>query len=111
MARGGAGGERGDRGTGGGILTRRQVGCASVPPALVAFAVREVERAVLTGRRGPLGVEHEPGIVTAADVAALRLFCFAPTEGAACHVDRATAEALFDIAHATATGANDPAFA
>ena len=83
----------------------------SVPPALVAFAVREVERAILTGRRGPIGgVEHEPGVVTSADVEALRMFCFAPTAGAACHVDRATAEALFDIAHATATGANDPAF-
>lgn len=83
----------------------------SVPASLVAFAIREVERAILTGRRGPLGdVEHEPGLVTAADVEALRIFCFAPTAGAACHVDRSTAEALFDIAHATATGANDPAF-
>src|SRR5579863_1151946 len=39
----------------------------SVPPALVAFGVREVERAILTGRRGVLGgqaggQEHEPGI-------------------------------------------------
>ena len=85
---------------------------ASVPPSLVAFAVREIEQAILTGRRGPFGgVEHEPGVVTAEDVDALRLFCFAPTAGAACHVDRATAEALFDIAHATATAANDPAFA
>ena len=85
---------------------------ASVPPALAAFAMREVERAILTGRRGPNGgVEHEPGVVTAEDVEALRTFCFAPTAGAACHVDRATAEAMFDIAHATATGANDTAFA
>jgi hypothetical protein len=84
----------------------------SVPPALVAFALREVERAILTGRRGPLGgVEHEPGIVTAEDVEALRTICFAATAGSACHVDRAAAEALFDIAHATATARNDPAFA
>jgi len=84
----------------------------SAPSSLVAFAVREIERAILTGRRGPLGgVEHEPGVVTAADVEALRVVAFAPTAGAACHVDRATAEALFDIAHATATARNDPAFA
>ncbi|MDE3176720.1 MAG: hypothetical protein KGM15_11520 [Pseudomonadota bacterium] len=107
-------------GDGGGLTCRAEfealkavIGhAASVPPALVAFAVREVERAILTGRRGPIGgVEHEPGVVTAQDVAALRIFCFAPIAGAACHVDRATAEALFDIAHATATGANDPGFA
>lgn len=84
----------------------------SVPPSLVAFALREVERAILTGRRGPLGgLEHEPGVVTAEDVEALRAILFAPTAGAPMHVDRAAAEALFDIAHATATARNDPAFA
>jgi len=83
----------------------------SVPPSLVAFAVREVERSILTGRRGPLGnFEREPGVVTAADVDTLRMVCFAPTAGAPLHVDRATAEALFDIAHATQTARNDPAF-
>ncbi len=86
--------------------------CVSVPPSLVVFALREVERAILTGRRGPLGgVEHEPGLVTAEDVQALRAVCFAPTAGAPCHVDRGAAEALFDIAHATATARNDPGFA
>jgi hypothetical protein len=83
----------------------------SAPASLIAFAVREVERAILTGRRGPLGgVEHEPGVVTGEDVEALRAFCFASAGGAAGHVDRASAEALFDIAHATATARNDPAF-
>lgn len=83
----------------------------SAPPALAAFALREVERAILTGRRGPLGgLEREPGIVTAEDVEALRAVCYAPTEGAPLHVGRAAAEALFDIAHATATARNDPSF-
>jgi hypothetical protein len=83
----------------------------SVPASLVAFGVREVERAILTGRRGPLGgVEHQAGVVAAEDLEALRILCFAPTEGAPAHVDRATAEALFDIAHATATARNDPGF-
>jgi len=83
----------------------------SVPPALAAFAVREVERAILNGRRGPAGVDHQKGVVTSADVEALRLFVFAPNAGAAMHVDRPTAEALFDIAHATAGANNDPEFA
>jgi hypothetical protein len=84
----------------------------SVPPVLTAFAVREVEKAILTGRRGAMGgVDHEPGVVTREDVAALRAMAFAPTLGSSLHVDKATAEALFDIAHATATAANDPEFA
>ena len=83
----------------------------SAPPALAAFALREVERAILTGRRAALGgAESEPGIVTAGDVEALRAVCYAPTEGAPLHVGRAAAEALFDIAHATATACNDAAF-
>jgi hypothetical protein len=83
----------------------------SVPPALTAFAVREVEKAILTGRRDAFGGEdHEPGIVTGTDVEALRALAFAPTRGASMHVDRNTAEALFDIAHATATAENAPEF-
>jgi hypothetical protein len=84
----------------------------SVPPALTAFAVREIEKAILTGSRDALGAtEHPPGIVTADDVEALRAFVFAPTRGSSLHVDRATAEALFDIAHATAAAENAPGFA
>jgi hypothetical protein len=84
----------------------------SVPPALTAFAVREIEKAILTGRRGALGkVDHEPGVVTSDDVETLRAFVFAPTRGSSLHVDRATAEALFDIAHTTATAPNAPEFA
>jgi hypothetical protein len=84
----------------------------SVPPELTAFAVREVEKAILTGRRNAMGgVDHEPGVVTRDDVDALRALAFAPTRGSSLHVDKTTAEALFDIAHATATAANDPQFA
>ena len=83
----------------------------SVPPSLIAFGVREVERAILTGGREPIGGrETESGVVTAADVEALRMLVFAPRADAACHVDRASAEALFDIAHATAAAPNDPSF-
>jgi hypothetical protein len=84
----------------------------SVPPVLTAFAVREVEKAILTGRRDAMGgIDHEPGVVTREDVEALRAMAFAPTQGSSLHVDKGTAEALFDIAHATATAANAPEFA
>lgn len=83
----------------------------SAPPALAAFAVREVEKAVLTGRRSATGeVDHAPGVVTAGDVEALHSLAFAPTVGSSLHVTRETAEALFDIAHATQSAENDPGF-
>src|SRR5271154_2055815 len=84
----------------------------SVPPDLTAFAVREVEKAILTGRRDATGgLDHPPCVVTREDVEALRAMAFAPTRGSSLHVDKGTAEALFDIAHATATATNDPEFA
>ena len=83
----------------------------AVPPGIASFAVREIERAILTGRRGPLGgADWTPGAITAGDVEALRAVVFAGKDSAACHVDAATAEALFDIAHATATAHNDSTF-
>lgn len=93
-------------------MLKRLIGRAvSVPPQLTAFAVREVEKAILTGRRdGFGGVDHEPGVVTPDDVEALRSLVFAPTRGHALHVDSETAQALFDIAHATATADNAPEF-
>lgn len=84
----------------------------SVPPALTAFAVREVEKAILSGRRDAFGgVDHPAGVVAAEDVEALRALAFAPTQGSSLHVDRATAEALFEIAHATSGAPNAPEFA
>jgi len=89
-------------------LARRAI---CVPSQLTTFAVREIEKAVLTGRRDVTGgVDHEPGVVSSEDVAALRSVVFAATLGHPLHVDRATAEALFDIAHATATADNAPEF-
>jgi hypothetical protein len=83
----------------------------SAPPSLGGFAVREVEKAILTGRRAATGqADHAPGVVTSADVAALHSLVFAPIEGSSLHVSRESAEALFDIAHATAGAPNDPGF-
>ena len=94
------------------ILTSVLSHAVEAPASLSAFAVREIEKAILTGRRDALGgADHEPGIVTAEDVEALRLVAFAPTRGNSLHVSKAMAEALFDIAHATATAANAPEFA
>ena len=78
---------------------------APAPAELVAFAAREVERAILTGERAHIGgADGEPGCVTASDVAALREICGGKAS------DRALAEVLFDIAHATASADNDPGF-
>ncbi len=83
----------------------------SAPPALTAFGVREVEKAILSGRRTATGeTEHAAGIVTKEDVAALHSLVFAATEGSSLHVTRGSAEALFDIAHATAAEENDAGF-
>jgi hypothetical protein len=83
----------------------------SAPPALTAFGVREVEKAILSGRRAATGeADHPAGIVTKEDVAALHSLVFAATEGSSLHVTRESAEALFDIAHATASAQNDAGF-
>jgi hypothetical protein len=83
----------------------------SAPPILAAFAVREVEKAVVSGRRAATGeVDHAPGVVTSNDVEVLHGLVFAPTEGSSLHVTRESAEALFDIAHATAGAPNDASF-
>jgi hypothetical protein len=71
-----------------------------IPPALTAFAMDEAEKST-----------RAAGVVTADDVTALQAFAFAPTRGSSLHVDRATAEVLFNIAHATAGAANDAEFA
>jgi hypothetical protein len=83
----------------------------STPPTLAAFAVREVEKAIVSGRRTATGEDdHAPGIVTAGDVEILHSLVFAPTEGSSLHVTRESAEALFDIAHATSGAQNEAGF-
>jgi hypothetical protein len=82
----------------------------SVPPALAAFAVREIEKAIVDGHSAADGADHAKGKVTREDVEALRTAVFAATEGSSLHVTRGSAEALFRIAHATAGADNDPGF-
>jgi hypothetical protein len=76
------------------------------PPALGAYAVREIEKGIVGGSG-----DASSGVVSSEDVAALRAFVYAPTRGSSLHVDRASAEALFNIAHATASANNAPEFA
>ncbi len=82
-----------------------------VSPSLSAFALGEIENAIVSGRRSAIGGEdHAAGTVTQADVEALRSVLYAAKTGSVGHVTREEAEALFDIAHATASGTCDPAF-
>jgi hypothetical protein len=82
----------------------------SIPPALSAFAVAEIEKAIIEGHRAGGVADHAAGVVGKDDVEALRCSVFAATEGDSLHVSRASAEALFRIAHATAGARNDPGF-
>lgn len=81
----------------------------NAPPALKAFALEQVERAVVTGA-GPTrdGGALRPGVVDAAEVAFLRRLIFAPGGDGALMVSRAEAELLGRIKDATRGGANAP---
>ncbi len=82
-----------------------------VPPSLSAFALGEIKSAIVSGRRTAIGGgDHAACTITKADVEALRSVLYAATTDSAGHVTREEAEALFDIAHATASGVCDPAF-
>jgi hypothetical protein len=101
----------------GGIASRAEFGmlidvmahALAVPTSLSSFALREIKTAITAGRRGAItGEDHPAGAVTQADVEALRAVLYAAKTGAAEHVTRDEAEALFDIAHAAKQ--IDPAF-
>jgi hypothetical protein len=81
------------------------------PPALVQYALRQVQRAVVQGD-GPLanGGRLELGRVNRAEADLLRriLYAFGGDDGIA--VTRAEAEVLFDINDAVADADNDPAW-
>ena len=82
-----------------------------VPSSLSAFALREIETAIVSGHHSAFGGEdHAARTVTKADVETLRSVLYSAATDSVCHVTREEAEALFDIAHATAQGACDPAF-
>ena len=83
----------------------------AVPDSLQAFALRQVHAAV-TGGVGDLfdGSALTPGAIGAGEVRLLRRILFAPGAEGGIGVSRAEAEALFDIADATAEQRNDPSF-
>ena len=82
-----------------------------VPPSLSTFALQEIKTAIVNGRRDAISDEDHPaGVVTKSDVEALRAVLYAATTGTVGHVTEEEAEALFDIAHATAAAQVDPSF-
>ncbi|MCC5979204.1 MAG: hypothetical protein JJU21_14165 [Salinarimonas sp.] len=82
-----------------------------VPDCLAAFGLKLVSDVVLSGDGTSVtGEQHAPGIVTKADVDALRRVLFVASSEGFGAVSRAEAEVLFDIADATADADNDPGF-
>jgi hypothetical protein len=91
------------------ILIDVMTHAVGVPASLSAFALREIKTAIMSGRRNAITDEKHPaGVVTKADVDALRAVLYAATTGTACHVTQEEAEALFEIAHAVSQA--DPSF-
>lgn len=104
---------------GGGISSRAEfamlidvmTSALGVPPSLSTFALQEIKAAIMNGRRDAItGEDHPARVVTRSDVEALRTVLYAATTGAVGHVTREEAEALFDIADATAGAQVDPSF-
>lgn len=82
-----------------------------VPDRLAAFGLGLVKEVVISGEGVTVtGERHAPGVVTAADVAALRRVLFVASSEGFGAVTRAESEVLFDIADATIDAENDPAF-
>jgi hypothetical protein len=82
-----------------------------VPDRLATFALGLVKDIILNGDGTAItGEKHAPGVVTNADVAALRRTLFVASSEGFGSVTRAEADVLFDIADATAAADNDPAF-
>lgn len=82
-----------------------------VPDRLAAFALGLVKDVTLNGDGTAItGERHAPGVVTGADVDALRRTLFVASSEGFGSVTRAEAEVLYDIADATAGADNDPAF-
>ena len=87
------------------LLTQVLEYAVSTPPALSAFCVAEIEKAIISG-----APDHPAGSVQPADTEALRQAVFATDAGNSEHVNRSEAESLFRIAHSTAGHQNDPEF-
>ena len=87
------------------MLTRTIRNAVSTPAALASFTVAQIERAIISG-----AADHPPGVVTQADLSALRTAVYAATEGSSLHVTRDSAEALFRIADAACGADPNPAF-
>jgi hypothetical protein len=80
-----------------------------LPPGLAAFALKQAKNtAIYADGVDPMGEPHEAGKVTQADVEMLRRIIWAAGSEGHLAVSREEAEALFDIADATAGADNHP---
>ena len=93
------------------LLVRVLEKAQTSPERLVAFALKQVKRAVLSGD-GPLadGGRLTPGKVDEAEVELVRRIIFAFGGDGHVAITRSEAEVLFDINDATAEADNDPSW-
>ena len=93
------------------LLERLFERAVSVPARLQAYALAQIEKAVLTGA-GPTrdGAALDPGNITEAECRLLRRFVFAPAGERPAAVGKGEAEALFRIKDAALGKTTDPAW-
>jgi hypothetical protein len=82
----------------------------NAPESLKAYAIAQIERAIVTGEGPTRGDDVRPGCVDAAEAMLLRRLIFAGGGEGATIVGAAEADMLFRIKDATLHGSNDPAW-
>ena len=93
------------------MLMRCMEKADSMPAALSAFALRQVQNAIIDGEGALAGDRTSAkGVVAADDVKALRRVLYSYSSDGGLGVSRPEAEVLFDINDQTAEAKNDPAW-
>ncbi|QJB70035.1 hypothetical protein [Parasphingorhabdus halotolerans] len=91
------------------LLVRTLEKATGAPASLQAYAIRQIENAVMTGK-GPTrcGGELKPGCVTDAEVKILRRVLYAAASEGAISITREEADMLFRLKDATLDAENSP---
>ena len=93
------------------ILMRCMEKADSMPAALSAFALRQIQSAIVDGNGAMADNRNSArGVVSADDVKALRRVLYSYSSDGGLGVSRPEAEVLFDINDQTAESENDPAW-
>lgn len=90
------------------LLVRVLERAASAPAGLKAYALRQIEQAVLSGEGPTRHIAHDPAGITASECALLRRTIFAPANDGPARIGQAEAELLCRIKDATLYDANAP---